>query len=91
MFKKPKLNKVREIKTKYEKFAKTTSEIIFLAEESPEGGYDAKALGYSIFTQAETVKKLKEEIKDAVKCHFEEKDMPCIIRIHLVKDEVIAV
>ncbi len=66
-------------------------EIIFLVEESAEGGYEAKALGYSIYTEGESLGELKEAIKDAVRCHFEEKEMPHIVRIHLVKDEVIAV
>ena len=66
-------------------------EIIFLVEESVEGGYEAKALGYSIYTEEESLGELKEAIIDAVRCHFEEKEMPHIIRIHLVKDEVIAV
>ena len=70
---------------------KVDKEIIFLVEESAEGGYEAKALGYSIYTQGESLAELKEAIKDAVKCHFEEKEMPHIIRIHVVKDEVIAV
>ncbi|MDD3726685.1 MAG: 2-oxoisovalerate dehydrogenase [Candidatus Ratteibacteria bacterium] len=64
-------------------------EIIFLVEESPEGGYEARALGYSIFTQAETLNELKEGIRDAVKCHFEEGEMPLIIRLHIVKEEVV--
>jgi len=66
-------------------------EIIFLVEESAEGGYEAKALGYSIFTEADTLDELKEAVRDAVKCHFESKDMPNLIRLHMVKDEVIAV
>ncbi|MEK7449604.1 MAG: 2-oxoisovalerate dehydrogenase [Planctomycetota bacterium] len=66
-------------------------ELIFLVEESIEGGYEARALGYSIFTQAETTEELKKQIVDAVKCHFNENEMPAIIRIHLVKDEIIAV
>ena len=66
-------------------------EIIFLVEESAEGGYEAKALGYSIYTEGESLEELKEAIKDAVKCHFAEEEMPRIIRIHMVKDEVIAV
>jgi hypothetical protein len=45
-------------------------EIIFLIEEDPEGGYTAKALGYSIFTEAESVVELKNMIQDAVRCHF---------------------
>ena len=67
------------------------SEIIFEVEESPEGGYDARALGHSIYTQAETIDELKAMLQDAVRCHFEEEDRPRVIRLHLVKDEVIAV
>jgi predicted RNase H-like HicB family nuclease len=67
------------------------SEIIFEVEESPEGGYDARALGYSIYTQAETIDELKAMLQDAVRCHFEENERPRVIRLHLVKDEVIAV
>lgn len=53
-------------------------EIIFLVEESLEG-FEAKALGESIFTQAETVSELRENIKDAIKCHFEPENMPKMI------------
>jgi len=66
-------------------------EIIFLIEESPEGGYQAKALGYSIFTEADTLGELKKMTQDAVRCHFKEMERPSLIRLHLVKDEVIAV
>lgn len=64
-------------------------ELIFLVEDSLEGGYEAKALGASIFTEAENLNDLKESVKDAIKCHFDEKDMPRIIRLHFVKEEVI--
>ncbi len=67
------------------------TEIIFSIEESPEGGYEAKALGHSIFTQADTIDELKEMVRDAVCCHFDEEDRPRLIRLHLVKDEVIPV
>ena len=67
------------------------SEIIFAIEESPEGGYEARALGHSIYTQADTLAELKSMVQDAVRCHFDEADMPRLIRLHLVKDEVIAV
>jgi hypothetical protein len=66
-------------------------EIIFLVEESAESGYSARALGYSIYTEAENLEKLRGAIKDAVKYHFEEKDLPTIIRLHMVKEEVISV
>ena len=64
-------------------------ELIFLIEESPEGGYIAKGLGVSIFTQAETYDLLKTSVIDAVHCHFDD-DKKRIIRLHLVKEEVIA-
>ena len=66
-------------------------EIIFIVEESPDGGYTAKALGESIFTEGDTIEDIKEAIKDAVKCHFEKEDLPKIIRIHFVKDEVLTI
>ena len=65
-------------------------EIIFLVEEAPEGGYQAKAIGHSIFTEADTYPELKTMVVDAVQCHFEEKDKPKVIRLHMIKDEVIA-
>jgi predicted RNase H-like HicB family nuclease len=67
------------------------NEIIFLIEEALEGGYTAKALGESIFTEAETVEELKINIKEAVECHFDEEKKPKIIRLHWVKEEVISI
>ena len=66
------------------------SEIIFSVQESPEGGYEARALDFSIFTQADSLEELKSRIRDAVSCHFEEGQKPSVIRIHFVKDEVIS-
>jgi hypothetical protein len=66
------------------------SEIIFLIENSIEGGYEAKALSHSIYTEADTIDVLKNMIRDAVKCHFNEHERPKIIRLHFVKEEVIA-
>lgn len=63
-------------------------EIIFLVEEDAEGGYVAQALGHSIFTQADNLEELKKMIKDAVECHFGV-DRPQIIRLHIVKQEVL--
>jgi len=67
------------------------SEIIFSVEESAEGGFEARALGYSIFTEADTLEELRLMLQDAVRCHFEESDRPRVIRMHLVKDEVMPV
>ena len=67
------------------------NELIFLVEEDPEGGYNAKALGENIFTQGDTMKELREMIKDAVECHFDTPEqMPKMIRLHFVKEEVFA-
>jgi predicted RNase H-like HicB family nuclease len=66
------------------------TEIIFIIEESLDGGYEAHALGNSIFTEAETLDELKQNIREAVACHFEEEEMPKIIRLHYIKEEVIA-
>ena len=67
------------------------SEIIFSVQESPEGGYEAHALGHSIHTQAETLEELKAMLQDAVRCHFTAESRPHLIRLHLVRDEVIPV
>jgi len=67
------------------------SEIIFIVEDSDEGGFTAKCLGHSIYTEGETLDELKENVKDAIKCHFDVKDIPRIVRLHIVKDEVIAI
>ncbi|MDP2168487.1 MAG: 2-oxoisovalerate dehydrogenase [Thermodesulfovibrionales bacterium] len=66
-------------------------EVIFVIEESPEGGYEAKALGHSIFTEADTREELKKMVHDAVLCHFDEQDRPKIIRLHMVTEELLAV
>jgi len=68
----------------------TMNEIIFLVEDAPEGGFIAKALGYSIYTDAQTVAELRDNVRDAVVCHFEETQKPRVIRLHFVHDEVIA-
>lgn len=67
------------------------NEIIFLIDEAPEGGYTARAMGYSIFTEADSLPELHENIRDAVRCHFEEADRPRLVRLHQVREEVIAV
>jgi predicted RNase H-like HicB family nuclease len=67
------------------------NEIIFLVEEALEGGYTAKAIGESIFTEADTIDEIKVNIKEAVECHFDEGKKPKLIRLHMIKEEVIAV
>lgn len=66
------------------------TEILFIVEEAAEGGYIARAVGASIFTEADDLNQLREMVRDAVRCHFDETDRPNIIRLHLTHDEVIA-
>ncbi|MGA2591404.1 MAG: 2-oxoisovalerate dehydrogenase [Bryobacteraceae bacterium] len=65
--------------------------IIFVVQEPPEGGYEAEALGQAIFTTAGTLDELNRMARDAVMCHFDDASRPKIIRLHSVRDEVIAV
>lgn len=67
------------------------SELIFVVEEAPEGGFLARALGVSIFTEADTFAELPAKVCDAVRCHFEEGKAPNVVRLHHVREEVIAV
>ena len=64
-------------------------EIIFLIEEAPEGGYTARALGESIFTESDTREGLQDQVREAVRCHFAPDQMPKVIRLHFVREEVI--
>ena len=67
------------------------TEVVFLVEEDPDGGYVARALGESIVTQGENMAELRENVRDAVRCHFDdEANRPKAIRLHFVRDEVIA-
>lgn len=66
-------------------------EVIFLVEEAPEGGYVAQALGYSVFTEADTWEELKEAVQDAVCCHFEEDERPALLHLRVVWEEVVLV
>ena len=67
------------------------AEILFVVEEAPEGGYIAHALGFSIYTEADTWEELKTAVQDAVQCHFEENNKPRVIRLHYLREEVLAV
>jgi hypothetical protein len=66
------------------------NELIFEVEEAPEGGYTARALGTSIFTEADDLESLHDNVRDAVRCHFDEGEAPSLIRLHFVRDELIA-
>lgn len=66
------------------------SEIHFIVEESPEGGYVARAVGVDIVTEADDLPGLHGQVKDAVHCHFDEGNLPSLIRLHITREEVLA-
>ncbi|HET9112331.1 MAG TPA: hypothetical protein VFN66_00525 [Burkholderiales bacterium] len=66
------------------------NEILFLVEKALEGGFTARAMGESVFTEADTLPELRQMVQDAVHCHFDEDDMPKVIRLHIVQEEVFA-
>lgn len=67
------------------------TEILFTVEESPEGGFTASAVGCSIITEADTLEELRSNVREAIECHFDEGQAPKLIRLHIVRDEVLKV
>jgi hypothetical protein len=65
-------------------------EVIFMVEDAAEGGYTARALGHSIYTEADSWSELVEAVRDAVRCHFEPAERPDLLRLHAVREEVVA-
>jgi len=67
------------------------SELIFEVTDAEEGGYCARALGFSIFTEAETLEELRQNVREAADSYFDETtNAPKVIRLHFVRDEVLA-
>ena len=67
------------------------SDLIFQVHEEPDGGFWAQALGHSIFTQADDIEELKVNAAEAVRAHFDPEERPAMVRLHLVKDILLAV
>ena len=65
------------------------TEILLTVEEAPEGGFTARAVGHSIFTEAETLDELRHNVREAIECHFDDGHAPKLIRLHIVRDEVL--
>ncbi|MDP1607040.1 MAG: hypothetical protein Q8L93_10455 [Rhodocyclaceae bacterium] len=59
------------------------TEIHFIVEEAPEGGFTARAVGAGIFTEADDLPGLHAQVRDAVRCHFGEDGKPGVIRLHI--------
>jgi hypothetical protein len=70
--------------------SETDSEVVFSVEEVSEGGFVARALGHSIFTEADDLDALRDAVRDAVRCHFDDAERPKLIRLHFVREEVFA-
>ena len=66
-------------------------ELIVLVEEAPEGGFIARALGEAIFTEADDLETLEQNVREAVRCHFDEGKAPKLVRLHFTREQVIAV
>lgn len=66
------------------------TEIHFIVEEAPEGGYVARAVGADIYTEADSIEDLHTQVRDAVRCHFDEGKVPSLIRLHITREEVLA-
>lgn len=65
-------------------------EIIFVVEEAPEGGVVARALDHDVFTEADDLSALRDAVRDAVRCHFDDAERPKVIRLHFLREEIIA-
>jgi hypothetical protein len=65
------------------------TEIHFIVEEAPEGGFIARAVGADIYTEADSIEELHAKVRDAVRCHFDEARMPKLIRLHITREEVL--
>ncbi len=68
-----------------------SEEIFFVVTEAPEGGFTARALGESIFTEADDLPTLRERVLDAIRCHFDEGLAPKIARLHFVREDILSV
>ena len=65
------------------------TELVFFVEEAQEGGYPARGVGEAVFTEADTMEELRQAVRDAVRCHVEPGAGPTVIRLHMVRDELL--
>jgi hypothetical protein len=66
------------------------NELVFEITQDSDGGFIAEALGESIITQADTWEELRANVREAVKAFYFDRPAPARLRLHLVRDEVIA-
>jgi hypothetical protein len=68
---------------------KSDSEIVFEVVQAAEGGFVARAVGQSIFTQGGSIEEVREAVREAVACHLNEEAVPRVIRLRIVLEEVL--
>jgi hypothetical protein len=66
------------------------SELVFEVTQEADGGFVAEALGESIFTEADTWEELRANVREAVRAFYFDGQPPDRVRLHLVRDEVLA-
>lgn len=66
------------------------TEIHFIVEQAPEGSLIARAVGADIFTETDSAEEPRTQVRDAVRCHFDEGKIPSLIRLHITRQEVLA-
>jgi len=65
-------------------------ELVFEVTQEADGGFVAECLSEMIVTQADSWAELRDEVHDAVRGYYFDGQMPRTIRLHLVRDEVLA-
>ncbi|MFZ0255896.1 MAG: 2-oxoisovalerate dehydrogenase [Gammaproteobacteria bacterium] len=65
------------------------TDLHFIVEEAPEGGFTARAVGADIFTEADDLQTLHAQVRDAVRCHFDAERLPGLIRLHITREVVL--
>ncbi len=66
------------------------NELVFIVTQEADGGFVAEALGESIITQADTWEELRANVREAVTAFYFDRPAPASLRLHLVRDEVLA-
>ena len=65
-------------------------EIVFSITQEEDGGFVAECLSYDIFTQGDTWEQLRQNVREAVSAYFFDQPKPARVRLHLVRDELLA-
>jgi predicted RNase H-like HicB family nuclease len=66
------------------------NELVFEVTQEADGGFVAECLSESIFTQADTWNELRQNVQEAINAFYFDQPRPAAVRLHLVRDEVLA-